>query len=220
MLLRRARSRQIVAVVPAAIDGRLKALMRAADEAGAPTSRKELIAAIVHGAPTSVGRLRALIARYRNATVEDAFVAGQSVDLVLNRVGASVSEPPPLPPDVILTESLSPFPGPDFPGPDIRISVNVPEPLKPRLEGLLERAKGAHRYLTRQELLAALILATPEPPSALRRLLQNYRIASVEQTIIKGDDPERYLQVMARKAGRPTGTLVRRRQARGAESTS
>jgi hypothetical protein len=215
MLLRRAPTRQIVAVIPAAIDGRLKALMRAADEAGAPTSRRELIAAIVHGAPTSPGRLRTLIARYRDATDEDAFVAGQPVDLVRDLEEAPVSAPPTLPPDAMLTVPRSPFPGPE-----IRIGVNIPEPLKPRLDSLVERAKGTHRDLTRQELLAALILATPELPRRLTRLLQNYRTAPVEATIIKGDDPERYLEVMARKPGRPTGTVVRRRRVAGAESPS
>jgi hypothetical protein len=218
VLLRRAPTRQIVAVVPAAINGRLQALISVADEAGVPTSRKELIAAIVHGAPTSPGRLRALIARYRYARVEDAFVLGQSRDLVLNPAKASVSEPPALPPDAMLEDAGYPLTaGASLAqGPTIRIGVEIPEPLNPRLDSLVERAKGRHRNLTRQELLAVLILAIQELPKRLTRLLQNYRTASVEATIIKGDDPERYLQVMARKPGRPTGTVVRRRRGAGA----
>jgi hypothetical protein len=218
MLLRRAPARQIVAVVPAAINGRLEALIRVADEAGVPTSRKELVAAIVHGAPTSPGRLRALIARYRSAnsaSVDEALVAYQPLDLEVDPLGAPVSESPPPLPDAILTESPSPFPGSD-----VRISVKIPEPLKPRLDSLVKRAKGTHGDLTRQELLAALILSISELPRRLARLLQNYRTASVEATIIKGDDPERYLQVMARKPGRPTGTVVRRRRVAGAEPPS
>jgi hypothetical protein len=213
-LLRRARESQIAAVLPAALAGRLEAMAAAADEAGVPTSRKELVAAILYAAPTSARALRARLNRYHNARVQDALVDGQSDEWVLNPRGAPGPAQRRLlnsPAELSEQKSFLKLTGEELldlsdglqEGGDIRIGVRIPEPLNPRVDGLVQRAQGAGTHVTRQELVAALILAAPSTGHGLARLLQHYRVATVGDAVIPGADPSPYLEVVSRRPGRP-----------------
>jgi hypothetical protein len=70
--------RQIGVSLPAPLDVRLNTLVDRADEAGARTSRKELLAALVLDAPTTARELAELVRKVRVASGKDA--AGEDVD--------------------------------------------------------------------------------------------------------------------------------------------
>lgn len=64
--------------LPAPLSGRLDGLVEIADEEGAKTSRKELLAALVLNAPADGDTLAGLVRDYRKAPVSEAMIPGQS----------------------------------------------------------------------------------------------------------------------------------------------
>ena len=62
--------------VPAPLSGRLDALVELANRAGANTSRKEILAAVLLAAAAEPEALSELVRTYRTARVEDAIVDG------------------------------------------------------------------------------------------------------------------------------------------------
>ena len=199
--------------MPSALTGRLDALTGAADQAGLPTSRKELLAAILHAAPPAPRKLSAAIKRYRGARVEDAFVPGQRPDTVLN----PLRKPGPRQrrlweerPSLFTEDELeAQGPAPLNPTDELlfvaprRIGIDLPIPLSRRLDDLVDLAERARERTNRQELIASLILTTPATPKDLLRLLTSYRTATIRDTIIPGHDPAPYLEQGAPRRGRP-----------------
>ncbi len=68
---------QIGVGLPAPLSGRLDGLVERADAAGAKTSRKELLGALLLDAPVEGEVLAQLVQRYRKATADDVAVPGQ-----------------------------------------------------------------------------------------------------------------------------------------------
>jgi hypothetical protein len=187
--------------------------MRVADVAGESTSRRELLAVIVHAAPTTPRRLRSAIRELREAKVHAAFVEGQPREAVLSPLRApgprqrrlwaerphrrDVDEPnppavPALDPDDLLTSSST-----------RRIGVEFPLPICVRLDHLVRQAESAHQKTSRQELIAALVLAAPSAPGTLGRLIRAYRTAKVADTAVDTDDLAAYLETATPTRGRP-----------------
>jgi hypothetical protein len=88
-LLRNVPEFQVGLSLPAPLSGRLDVLLARADEAGQPTSRKELVAALLLAAPSDEDKLARLILRYRKARVADAIIDGEDAGRIL-----SPSRPP------------------------------------------------------------------------------------------------------------------------------
>lgn len=199
--------------------GRLDALLRAADQGGMSTSRRELVAAIVHGAPVSPRALRAIVSRYRSADIADALVAGQPTDAVLTPLRTpgprqrrlfDLPEPSEMESlfsakeeaRELLRQLLSATTA-------VRIGIELPPPLIARLDSLVRRFQSQRGTVSRQQLLAALVLAAPEAPRAVAKLLLSYRRATISDTMIRGDDPNSYLGGAAPKRGRPARSTAR-----------
>jgi hypothetical protein len=221
-------SRQIAVVVPTAIAGRLDLLTRVADVAGESTSRRELLAAIVHAAPTSPRRLRSAIRQLREAKVQAAFVAGQPREAVLSPLRAPGPrqrrlwvERPHLgdvdDPETPTVRSLDPD---DLliSGSTRRIGVEIPLPVCVRLDHLVRQAQSAHQKASRQELIAALVLAAPSAPGTLGRLIRAYRNAKIADTAVDSDDLAAYLDTATPTRGRPTRASSRSRRLCGSGS--
>jgi hypothetical protein len=68
---------QIGVGLPAPLSGRLDGLVERADDAGAKTSRKELLGALLLAASDDGEKLAELVQRYRKATAGDAQVPDQ-----------------------------------------------------------------------------------------------------------------------------------------------
>jgi hypothetical protein len=68
---------QIGVGLPAPLSGRLDGLVERADAAGAKTSRKELVGALLLSAPVEGETLAEIVQRYRKATADEAKIAGQ-----------------------------------------------------------------------------------------------------------------------------------------------
>lgn len=81
--LARCEPQQISVEIPSPLNARLDALVRMADEEGAATSRRELVAALILGAPTSGRRLAAAVIRLRKARAAEAGVPGVPLAEVL-----------------------------------------------------------------------------------------------------------------------------------------
>jgi hypothetical protein len=199
--------------VPVALTGRLDSLTKAADEAGLPTSRKELVAAIIHAARPTPRKLSATVRRFRGAQVRDAFVPGQSHDAVLRPLrtpgprqrrlwdgqGLLWEEDPSEP-------VAQPLDADDALGrvPLRRIGIELPEPLSARLDDLVEEAENAREVTSRQELIAALILTAPTAPNDLGRILREYRTAMIGDTVVPQHDLAPYLEMATPRRGRPS----------------
>jgi hypothetical protein len=74
---------------PIPIDARLDGLVGAANAAGAATTRKELLAALVLSAPTGAEKLRSVVVKFRIATVQQAAIddVGHAGEYVLRKPG-------------------------------------------------------------------------------------------------------------------------------------
>jgi hypothetical protein len=75
--LQRSREFQIGVGLPAPLSGRLDGLVERADAAGARTSRKELLGALLLAATEDGDALAELVQRYRKATASEARIPGQ-----------------------------------------------------------------------------------------------------------------------------------------------
>jgi hypothetical protein len=69
---------------PIPIDQRLDELCELADEAGADTTRKELVAALLLASPTTPMKLKSLIDKYRVAEARRAAIVESDEDRVLH----------------------------------------------------------------------------------------------------------------------------------------
>jgi hypothetical protein len=199
--------------VPVALTGRLDSLTEVADEAGLPTSRKELVAAIVHAARPTSRKLSAAVRRFRGAQVKDAFVPGQSPDAVLSplrtpgpRQRRMWEEQGRLLAVDALGSAEQPLEADDYLWhvPLRRIGIELPEPLSARLDDLVEEAENAREVTSRQELIAALILTAPTAPNDLGRILREYRTATIGDTIVPDHDSTPYLEPATPRRGRPS----------------
>lgn len=74
--LTNAPERQVSVNLPGPINERLDRLRELADEEGARTSRKEIVAALILDAPEGGEDLSAAVIRYRKARARDAAIAG------------------------------------------------------------------------------------------------------------------------------------------------
>lgn len=83
-LLRNVPEFQVGLSLPGPLSGRLDLLLAIADEAGQPTSRKELVAALLLAAPADADELARLILRYRRARVADAIIDGENAGRILS----------------------------------------------------------------------------------------------------------------------------------------
>lgn len=70
--------------LPGALSARLDALVHRANEVGANTTRKELIAALVLEAPPDGDALMSRVVALRTAEIKDAVVSGDVADLYVN----------------------------------------------------------------------------------------------------------------------------------------
>jgi hypothetical protein len=82
--LRDSHEDQIGVSIPRSLNARLDALVDVANEAGENTSRKEIVAVLILGAPTTGDALLREIKRYRTAAVADAIVEGRDERLFLD----------------------------------------------------------------------------------------------------------------------------------------
>lgn len=76
-MLRHAPTVPTAFALPTVLSARLDVLVEAADRGGEPTSRKELLAAILLHARPDEHELATLVARYRKSQVCDALIAGE-----------------------------------------------------------------------------------------------------------------------------------------------
>src|SRR5437899_2889722 len=76
---------QIGVSIPAPLSARLDGLVERAREAGDPTSRKELLAALILGAPDSGDKLSKSLRRFRLARIEEALLPGQDISAAVER---------------------------------------------------------------------------------------------------------------------------------------
>lgn len=73
------------------------------------------------------------------------------------------------------------------------VALGLPDPIDVRLDQLWEMANSAARFTSRRELVAALILASPDTAEGVVALIERYRAAS------PADGP------IFRRPGRPAG---------------
>lgn len=71
-------------------------------------------------------------------------------------------------------------------------SVSWPAPVDQRLDALREIAieEGESTALSRSELLAALVTDAPAEGTALRRILERYRLAEVRDVVLGGSESD------------------------------
>lgn len=155
------------------------------DDVGEQTSRKETVAALLFSSDPA--RLDEAIERYEDATVNDAFVAGQPRELVLTptfRPGPRQPQLFELPP---ATAPAGTKRGPSTPlceMPTVRIGLSLPVPLKHALDATVEM-----HLADRDDALSAVILDAPQQPEQLGRLLRKFRSALTTDVVIPDIPP-------------------------------
>jgi hypothetical protein len=183
--LRNAPLKQIALELPAPIGGRLDGLLIVADAADERTTRRELIAAIIHDTRVYRHRVVEVLTEYRNAEVSKAFIPGQPQKRFL--APRIVQGPRQLAPrerpstDERPTKQLPPIKRDDLlsQAGRYRVGAAIPVPVDRELDALVERAKRQGERTSRRELVAALILAAPHSPDALAEILRSYRRATI-----------------------------------------
>jgi hypothetical protein len=74
---------QVALWIPRPLNARLDALVRLAIDGGENTNRKEVLAALLLDAPSSVAELNRVLLRLRTASARDAVVPGESEEAFL-----------------------------------------------------------------------------------------------------------------------------------------
>jgi hypothetical protein len=169
--------------VPAPLSGRIDAMLAIADAADEPTTRNELIAALIYAAPLDPEQIAMRLKAYRMAKVSDAFVPGQPREVFLRplrrqgprttlsaapRSSASDRTRPEIAPGQPLRHA-SPY----------RLGPTIPRPLDRQLDLLVGQTEEVGERTSRKELAAALILAAPTSEEDVGELLRRYRRAEV-----------------------------------------
>lgn len=166
--------------MPLALSRYLDQLVASSDEEDVPTTRKELVAAITLGASADGGQLQQLLRDYRATRVSDL---ARKTDVATLLPGRGEIWPP---------AEEDPTPAARLcRTPQARVGLSLPGPISARLDALLDGVRAVGETTTRQELLAALICAVPQAELAEAVLV--YRRARVQDAMINGEDPDRFL---------------------------
>jgi hypothetical protein len=179
--------RRIGARLPVPVSARLDVLVAIGNDAWAPTSRKEALSAVLLA--LKPGRLRAILESFRNARVADAYVSpwpdwrflyppgspGPHKQLSLLKEFEQPDELPACTPDELLAEAA-----------DYRIGLEIAWPLVTRTDLLVTVANEAQLETSRQEVIAAAVLAAPADSKWLARRLHSYWHAPVAAAAVPG----------------------------------
>jgi hypothetical protein len=189
--LYRCPERQIGTQLPIPLSTRLDALAGIGNKAWAPTTRKEVLCAVMLALPPTTRALRKTLNGYQSATVADAFVEGWEDWRFLYpptspgpRVQLNLFQEVPVPephcdPGELLSTAAA-----------YRIGMIIASPLAGRIDLLVELVNSAGQRTTRKELIAAAILAAPLDETRLARQLHTYWHATAADTAIAGQPTE------------------------------
>jgi hypothetical protein len=83
------------------------------------------------------------------------------------------------------------------------IGVSVPVLVSQRLDALVKRAEGAGHRAYRKDIVAALVLAAPEDPAELAKLVTEYRTAKPEAAQVEGEPRAAVHQLRSKPGRRP-----------------
>jgi hypothetical protein len=181
--------REIGVWLPMPLSARLDGLARIGRYAWAPTSRKEVVSALLLAGSPNEKKLKLSLERYHGARVADAVVAGieewrflfapnargPRVQLSLLEAGMPPVEEPVANPAEQLAAARA-----------YRTGMLVDSPLAGRLELLVQIADEAGMKTTRKDLVAALILDAPTDGAKLAKQLARYWHATVADAVIPG----------------------------------
>ena len=199
--------RQIGTRLPIPLSARLDVLAEIGKDAWAPISRKEVLCAVILDLPPTSRALGRAVMGYRSATVSDACVPGWPLERFLRQPNSPGrrAEPRLFREIAVATPHGREFrdvPDASDPGslpchPDerlysaaaYRIGMIIPSPLADRADLLVVHANAAGLMTTRQELVAAVILAAPSDPKWLARHLRQYWHATVADAAIPSPMP-------------------------------
>jgi hypothetical protein len=186
---------QIGTQLPIPLSARLDALAKIGTDAWAPTTRKEVLGAVMLAFPPTIRALRKALNAYRTARVADAIVegwleewryfyppgsAGPRTQYSLFEEVPQEPEPPPqCDPSELLSTAAA-----------YRIGMVIPSPLAARIDLLVKLANTAGLRTTRQELVAAAILAATTDQSRLARQLHAYWHGTAGDAAIAGQPAE------------------------------
>ena len=206
--LYRCPERQIGTQLPIPLSARLDALAGVGTDAWAPTTRKEVLCAVMLAFPPTPRALRKTLNAYRSAKVADAVVErwvqewrffyppGSPGPRTQYTLFEKVPPKPDPPPHCYPSEPLST-------AATYRIGMIIPSPLAGRIDLLVELANAAGLRSTRQELVAAAILAAPTDGTRLARQLHAYWHATAADAVIAGQpDKSIFEPPVASTAGR------------------
>lgn len=173
--------RQIGIRVPEALSGRLDGLLALADEAGVRTSRRELVAALLHDAFRRERELVELVRHYRTTPVAEAFLSGERgvrFQHPLRTPGPRRSAVASRRPAEALGRAADEDQGNRrlSHSPTVRIALDLPAALLDELGRVVVRLE--EERATRTEVIAALILAAPEAGEELAGLTRSFRSRS------------------------------------------
>jgi hypothetical protein len=216
--LRHEPEKQIALPLPAPLSGRLDALLGLAEEANEPTSRKELVAALLLAAPEEGESLRELLRSFRTAAVDESFVPGfdasfflepyrnqgRRPEALLRAFEARDAATPPLEQpagEQGQTESRLSV-ARLVKAPATRVGLGLPKPLDQRLDALVRLADDAGERTTRKELIAALVFGAPDSPQGVTERLRAYRGASSSKAELKRLSRSEKAEKSARRAHR------------------
>ncbi len=187
--LYRCPERQVGTQLPIPLSARLDALSGVGTDAWAPTTRKEVLCAVMLAFPPTTRALRKTLKGYRSAKVADAVVErwvqewrffyppGSPGPRTQYSLFEEVPEKPDPPPHCYPSEPLST-------AATYRIGMIIPSPLAGRIDLLVELANAAGLRTTRQELVAAAILAAPTDGTRLARQLHAYWHGTAADAVI------------------------------------
>jgi len=192
--LYRCPERQIGTQLPIPLSARLDALARIGADAWAPTTRKEVLSAVMLALAPSARASRKALNAYRSATVADAVIEGWIANwrffyppgssgprtqyTLFEEVPEAPDPPPYCQPGELLATAAA-----------YRIGMTVPRPLAARIDLIVKLANAAGQRTTRHELVVAAILAATTDPPRLARQLHTYSHATA--AAIAGQPTER-----------------------------
>jgi hypothetical protein len=188
--------RQVGVWIPVPLSARLGELARIGYDAWAPTTRKEVLSALLLAASADGKKLKRLLDGYTRALVADAFVGGAEQWRFLYPPGspgpapqrslfdAREGEPPHAERVADPNEQLSTTRA-------YRMGMLVSSPLAGRLELLVRAADEAGVRTTRKDMIAALVLSAPADAAKIAKQLSRYWHGTVSDALIPGlpEDP-------------------------------
>jgi hypothetical protein len=188
--------RQVGVWLPVPISARLDALARIGYRAWAPTTRKEVVSALLLDARADSKWLRAVLERFSRALVADALVPGEQEWRFLYPPGSPGPRRQLALDEALEQPSEAPFAEPGEPLPlarAYRIGMLVASPLSGRLSLLVTVARDSGIRTNRKDVLAALVLASPTEGRKLAVALERYWHGTVSDALIPGlsEDPVR-----------------------------